>query len=93
MYLITYEKTNGTVFCRIRNTMPDCGLNHYTSMGWKVIDIKYRFKDNYYELPKYNQIKEKYYKKNHLIKNLQSLCKKNATILILATIIIVFLIK
>ena len=75
MYLISYQKRNGEVFCRIRNTIPDCGIGHETSMGWKVVDIKYWFKNGFYSTSQYNKLytknknKKQFIKKIHIIYN------------------------
>lgn len=46
--IITYQKGNGEVF--IRPCKFDYGkrVGDETSMGWKILDIHYKHKDNYY---------------------------------------------
>ena len=48
MYKIIYEKENGEVFERVRNTLPDTGIGKQTSMGWTILNILYEFKGKYY---------------------------------------------
>lgn len=91
MYLISYQKRNGEVFCRIRNTIPDCGLGHQTSMGWKVIDIKYWFKNGFYSSNEYGNLKTKYYKRKHLSKTLNQFFIHYATIILLFIILIILI--
>ena len=91
MYLITYQKSNGDVFCRIRNTIPQYKIGGETSMGWKVLDIKYRFKDTYYTLPECRKQEKKYYKKLHIINHIKHFLKSNYTMLFV--VILVILIK
>ena len=78
--IITYQKPNGEIFVRPYNH--SCfaitkKLGDETSMGWKILDIHYRYKDNYYCYDDYirifdKQIKEKQNKKliKFLIKSL-----------------------
>ena len=39
-YLILYER-NGDLFYRYRKSKPQYDIGSYTSMGWKLLDIKY----------------------------------------------------
>ena len=58
MYQITYQKNNGEVFNRIRNTIP-YSVGDYTSMGWLVVDIKYNFNGKYYSASDYHKLKSR----------------------------------
>lgn len=54
-YKIIYQKENGEIIERERNTLPLQTIGETTSMGWKIIDIfngfqnKWYSSDNYYE--------------------------------------------
>ena len=54
-YKIIYQKGNGDIIERERNTLPLQTIGETTSMGWKIIDIfngfqnKWYSSDNYYE--------------------------------------------
>lgn len=92
MYLITYQKSNGEVFCRIRNTMPECGIGKETSMGWKILDIKCNYKNNYYTISKCNNLQKKQYKRNHIKKSISRFFQKYSTTFIFI-LLIPFLMK
>ena len=72
--IVTYQKSNGEIFIRPYDfTFKRVGDE--TSMGWKIIDIHYKYKDNYYCLEDYQRLfrKELYKNKNkkiikHIIK-------------------------
>lgn len=92
MYLIFYQKRNGDVICRIRNTMPQYGIGKETSMGWKIVDIKQRFKSSYYSFSEYNKLENKRRKQYKLIKYIQKYFSKYITQL-LFILLIFFLLK
>lgn len=92
MYLITYQKRNGTIFCRIRNTIPNYTDGKTTSMGWKILDVKQRYKDNFYSFNDCYTLEKKARRKYHIIKNIRKFLSKYSFI-ILQLIIILFLIK
>ena len=91
MYLISYQKSNGEIFCRIRDTIPACGICGETSMGWKVLDVKCRYKNSYYSFSEYNKLECKYKKKKHILKRIKKFATSYSTILTL--IVLFFLIK
>lgn len=90
MYLITYQKSNGEIFCRIRNTIPEYGIGKETSMGWKILDIKCNYKNNYYSMSTYKYLQKKQYKRNHIRKNILKYVQRYFFIFIL---LILFLIN
>lgn len=55
MIEMTYEKANGQIIRRIRNTYPDYKIGDRTSMGWKVVDIRYLYKKKYYHKCEYDK--------------------------------------
>lgn len=91
MYLITYQKSNGEVFCRIRNTMPQCGIGKETSMGWKLIDVKYSFKGGYYSLRECNKLQRRQYKKDHIKRTILNIFKSYNISLALLILIFVLI--
>lgn len=46
--IITYQKQNGEIIFRPRKSVYDRKVGDETSMGWKVVDIHYRYNGNYY---------------------------------------------
>ena len=61
--LITYQKKNGVIFNRIRNTYTSYRVGDITSMGWKILDIKYKYKDKYYNYDEYSKLIDKAFNK------------------------------
>ena len=59
MIQITYQKSNGCIIHRKRNTMLPYKIGDTTSMGWKVLNIECEYKNQYYPLYKYNILIEK----------------------------------
>lgn len=58
MVQITYQKNDGCIFQRKRTTMLPYKVGDTTSMGWKVLNIEYLYKDKFYPLYKYNILVE-----------------------------------
>ena len=56
MIQITYQKRNGEIFNRIRNTYFEHRVGDTTSMGWKVLDIKYNYNGRYYNKFDYDRL-------------------------------------
>ena len=46
--IITYQKENGDIIIRPCISTYGRRVGDNTSMGWKVLDIHYKHKDNYY---------------------------------------------
>lgn len=61
--LITYQKRNGEIFNRIRNTYCPYRVGDTTSMGWKVLDIKYNYKNKYYDYDTWFKLVDKEFNK------------------------------
>lgn len=51
---VTYQKRDGSIIHRIRSTALNYKIGDTTSMGWKVLNIEYRYKDEFYSLYNYN---------------------------------------
>jgi len=56
---ITYQKANGCVIQKQRNTMLPYKVGDTTSMGWKVLNIEYEYKDKFISVDKYNMMIQK----------------------------------
>ena len=69
MMQITYQKRDGTTMKRLRNTMLPYSVGDTTSMGWKVINIEYEYKNKYY--PEYEFRNLIYQSKKKLIRRRQ----------------------
>ena len=92
MYLIFYQKRDGEIICRIRNTIPEYGIGKITSMGWKVIDIKHKFKSSYYSISEYNKLESNMRKKINIYKTIKK-CFNKYIIQIIFVIILFILLK
>lgn len=56
---ITYQKRDGSIIQRLRNTMIPYKIGDTTSMGWKVLNIEYEYNNQYYSKNDYNIILNK----------------------------------
>lgn len=93
---ITYQKKDGSVMQRFRNTILPYKIGDTTSMGWKVLNIEYEYNNKYYSEYKYNIIKQKRKKAYFKRKKTIELCTKELKIFlycIIATIVIYILKK
>ena len=59
-----YQKKNGEIIERIRNTSAPYKIGDTTSMGWKVISIKYKRNGKYYDRIEYDRITNKIYNRH-----------------------------
>ena len=79
MIQITYKKRNGTIFQRIRNTYLPYRVGDTTSMGWEVLDIKYKYGNKYYTGIEYDKIINKKWKRTknllQLKHSVNNMCK------------------
>ena len=50
IYKVYYQKRNGNVIIRTRYSLPQQAIGEYTSMGWKILDIKKYFQYRWYSL-------------------------------------------
>lgn len=98
MLQITYQKNDGSIILKKRNTMLPYKIGEITSMGWKVLNIEYEYKNQYYPLHEYNMIIEKnkqiFYKKKAtkelLIKEIKTFAYCFSTIVIINFVKILF---
>ena len=71
-YMITYQKSNGDIFFRRRQTLYGLRVGDETSMGWKVLNIHYLYEGNYYtysdlcRVKRHKELKQR--KKKRIIK-------------------------
>ena len=54
MIQVTYQKRDGDIIHRLRNTILPYKIGDTTSMGWKVLNIEYEYKNKYYPEYEYN---------------------------------------
>ena len=53
---VTYQKNDGSIFLRYRNTLLPYKIGEITSMGWKVLNIEYEYKNKYYSKNEYHKL-------------------------------------
>ena len=75
MYKIIYQKENGIIFERIRNTIPG-NIGDITSMGWTIKDILYSYKNSYYSYSDYCILKRRSHKRYMIKKNINNCIKR-----------------
>lgn len=88
---ITYQKRDGSIFQRIRKTMIPYQIGDTTSMGWKVLNIEYRYKNNYYSYYEYSMLiyrQKQFYLKKQQIKKICKMCITSLLYYIIGLIII-----
>lgn len=66
---VTYQKRDGSILERYRNTTPPYRIGDYTSMGWKLLNIEYCYKDKLYTEIEYYKMIEKRKQFNYLKRN------------------------
>jgi len=73
---VTYQKRNGVIFKRLRDTTPPYRVGEETSMGWKVLKIEYEYNNKFYPSYEYYKLIDKH--KQKIIKRIQlkKKCKK-----------------
>jgi hypothetical protein len=73
---VTYQKRNGVIFKRLRDTTPPYRVGEETSMGWKVLNIEYEYNNKFYPGYEYYKLIDKH--KQKIIKRIQlkRKCKK-----------------
>ncbi len=70
MMQITYQKRDGSIIHRLRNTSIPYKIGEMTSMGWKVLNIEYEYNNKYYPIYEYNKLihkhKQRYLRKRQI---------------------------
>ena len=56
MIQVTYQKRDGSIIYRLRNSIPPYRIGESTSMGWKILSIKYQDKDKFYTEYEYSML-------------------------------------
>lgn len=74
--IVTYQKSNGEVFIRPYDYTTSKQIGEETSMGWKILDIHYKYKDNFYCYSDYMRIFETQIKERQNKKLIKFLIKK-----------------
>lgn len=74
---ITYQKKNGNIIHKFRNTPLPYGIGDITSMGWKVLNIEYEYKGEYYPGYKFDMIIRKNKQSFIRKKQMRELCINN----------------
>ena len=58
-YLALYERKNGEIIYRYRKSKPKYNIGSYTSMGWKLVDIRLLENGQAYSYSAYDSILDK----------------------------------
>ena len=77
--IVTYQKSNGEIFIRPYNHSAFAlgkRVGDETSMGWKILDIHYKYKDNYYCYHDFMKLFEKEIKERHNKKLIKFMIRK-----------------
>lgn len=53
---ITYQKKDGCIIKRLRKSLLPYKIGEETSMGWKVLNIEYEYKNKFYPEYKYHML-------------------------------------
>ena len=77
MIQITYQKRDGSIFQRFRNTTLPYKIGDETSMGWKVLNIEYEYNNKYYSYYQYNMLINKRKQRYLIKKRIKEICLKN----------------
>lgn len=91
MIQITYQKRDGSIIQKLRNTTLPYKIGDTTSMGWKVLNIEYEYKNKYYTYYEYNMLIHKSKKRYVRKKKIKEICLKQ-TISLLYYIIMIIII-
>ena len=94
MIQMVYQKANGQIVKRIRNTMAPYKIGDRTSMGWIVIDIKYLYRHKYYPKYEYDKLIARHFviqkRKSKILKVFTRLYKQLVYCLVLLILFRIF---
>ena len=88
---ITYQKRNGCIFQRLRETALPYKIGEETSMGWKVLNIEYEYNNEFYSEHDYYKMIQK--RKDKLIKrkHIEDTLKKELKSFLYSFIVVIIL--
>lgn len=76
MVQTTYQKKNGELVNKITYFRGQYKVGEENGFGWKVVDIKYKFKDNFYPMYEYDRLIQKQWKREDTIDEIKKKFKK-----------------
>ena len=76
MVQTTYQKKNGELVNKITYFRGQYKIGEENGFGWKVVDIKYGFKDNYYPIYEYDKLIHKHWKRENKLDGIKKNIKK-----------------
>lgn len=88
MTQITYQKRDGSIIKRYRNSILPYKIGDTTSMGWKVLNILYEYKDKYYPEYEYDKMLQERKRKLNKINRVRELCIKEGKNLLYCTLVV-----
>lgn len=91
MYKVFYQRQNGEIIERIRNTLPHYKLGETTSMGWIIVDIHYLLDNKYYPFREYRIKLDKQIKRNHVKRKIIKYIKKYVGLVLYFPMILFFI--
>ena len=91
MYKVFYQRQNGEIIERIRNTLPHYKLGEITSMGWIIVDIHYLLNNKYYPFREYRTKLDKQIKRNHIKRKIIKYIKKYIGLVLYFPMILFFI--
>ena len=91
MMQITYQKRNGCIIQKLRKTMLPYKIGEETSMGWKVLNIEYEYKNKFYPYYEYSMLINKSKQRYVIIKNILNIILKEIKSLLYYFIVIYIL--
>lgn len=91
MYKVFYQRQNGEIIERIRNTLPHYKLGQTTSMGWIIVDIHYLLNNKYYPFREYRTKLDKQIKHNHVKRKIIKYIKKYIGLVLYFPMILFFI--
>ena len=76
MVQTTYQKKNGELVNKITYFRGQYKIGEENGFGWKVVDIKCKFKDNFYPMYEYDRLIQKHWKREDTIDEIKKKFKK-----------------
>ena len=79
MVQTTYQKKNGELVNKITYLRGEYKIGETNGFGWKVVDIKYLFKGNFYPMYEYDRLIQKKWRRDDAIDDIKKKFKKLCT--------------